>query len=215
MKTVMKKLVQYLRLEFFWAILQISRRRGFLDQSGWLMSLRLQQSVDAKGDPIPWFTYSAVYFLTHRVKKGMRVFEYGSGLSTVWWAQHVKEVVSAEHHEGWYKKMKEILPGNASVHYIELHPNGEYSKEALRHGKFDIIVVDGRDRNNCALNSLPALKDDGVVIWDNSHRDRYQEGIRKLIKVGFKRLDFIGMSGIVDDYSMTTVFYKPKNILEI
>jgi hypothetical protein len=47
--------------------------------------------------------------------------------------------------------------------------NGSYCRSALaRRRRFDIIVIDGANRNNCARHCITALERDGVVIWDNA-----------------------------------------------
>jgi tRNA A58 N-methylase Trm61 len=51
----------------------------------------------------------------------MRVFEYGSGGSTVFFANLVQEVISVEHDRGWYQKLQEELKkldiDNCTVHH--------------------------------------------------------------------------------------------------
>ncbi|HAY39752.1 MAG TPA: FkbM family methyltransferase, partial [Desulfobacteraceae bacterium] len=80
---------------------------------------------------------------------------------------------------------------------------------------FNIIVIDGRDRVNCAKNSLKALKGDGVIIWDNSEREYYQEGYSYLIQNGFRRLDFEGLGPIGIREWCTSIFYRDNNCFEI
>ncbi|AWW29128.1 class I SAM-dependent methyltransferase [Echinicola strongylocentroti] len=47
-------------------------------------------------------------------------------------------------------------------------------------GYFDFILVDGRARVACLLNSLPKLKSGGLMILDNSDRPSYQLAYRVL-----------------------------------
>jgi hypothetical protein len=97
-----------------------------------------------------------------------------------------------------------------------LEYGGAYSKAILNFkDRFDIVVVDGRDRVNCAKNCLGALKLDGVVLWDNSDRTKYEEGYRFLGDRGFRRLRF---RRHVPDYqrrSQTSIFYRRENCLGI
>ena len=46
-------------------------------------------------------------------------------------------------------------------------------------GQFDVICVDGRARVACALASLEHLAPGGVLVWDDSQRPRYSDGIRR------------------------------------
>ncbi len=44
----------------------------------------------------PWLVFDAIHFLENWLKPGMRVFEYGSGVSTFFFAQRVAEVTNEE-----------------------------------------------------------------------------------------------------------------------
>lgn len=146
----------------------------------------------------------------------MVVFEFGSGNSTLWWGKKVSKVISYEHDLSWYQSFKNRLPSNVEYHHCELAYGEEYSKAILDYNNaFDIIIIDGRDRVNCAKNSLGALKDHGVIIWDNSDRESYEEGYSFLIQNDFKRLDFEG-HGPINSYGWSTsIFYRNNNCLGI
>ena len=55
---------------------------------------------------------------------------------------------------------------------------------------FDIIFIDGRARNSCVKKSLTKIRQDGIIILDNSERTIYHESILLLSK--YKRIDFYG-----------------------
>lgn len=172
--------------------------------------------VDKNSAPLPWLTYPAIYFLERKLKPDMRVFEYGSGNSTLWLSEHLAKVVSCEHNLIWYNTMKKKIPSNVEYIYSELVYDGEYSKVVKRYqNNFDIIVIDGRDRVNCIKNSLGALKDNGIFIIDNSERDAYSEGFQYLLWNGFKRIDFQGFGPINTCCWCTSFFYRNDNCLEI
>ena len=80
---------------------------------------------------------------------------------------------------------------------------------------FDIILVDGRDRVNCIKQSIDCLTSNGVLILDDSQRDRYQEGIDFLHKKGFKSLEFEGLKAAHIGLSSTTIFYRTNNCFNI
>ena len=61
--------------------------------------------TDAKGDPVLWMTYSAIDFLESLDLSACRVFEYGSGGSTLFWQKRCASIVSVEHFSPWYRKM--------------------------------------------------------------------------------------------------------------
>ncbi len=189
---------------------------GYLARTGWVKSVRAGRSIDAGGNPVPWITFPAIAFLESRVKPTMRVFEYGSGNSTLWWAARVAFVETCEHDPDWARRVEPLLPGNARLRLIALGQGSRYSRAAADTGQtYDIIVIDGRQRVDCARSCLPALEPDGVVIWDNSDREEYAAGYRHLLDHGFRRIDFTGL-GPINAYGWTTsVFYRDRNCLGI
>src|SRR5512143_3931277 len=98
-----------------------------LRDCGWVRSRRENRSVDVNGQPIPWMTYSAIEFLTRRVRKDLTVFEFGCGASTLWWAARVARVVSVEHDPGWANATAAQLPPNATVVHVPLDAAGAYA----------------------------------------------------------------------------------------
>ncbi|TKJ38123.1 MAG: hypothetical protein CEE38_05025 [Planctomycetes bacterium B3_Pla] len=76
----------------------------------WILSLRDKKNgQNTFLDRRPWLTYRAAKWLDSYLKPQMRVFEYGSGGSTVFFAQRVKQVVSVEHNPQWYQVVERTL----------------------------------------------------------------------------------------------------------
>jgi hypothetical protein len=187
---------------------------GALKQYGWFRSYNAKQSVDAGGNPIPWYTYAFIFFLEPRLKPHFEVFEYGSGNSTRWYAAKVKHVTAVEHDINWIKQISPGLPENTTVMAL---PVGDTYIDAVKtEGKlYHIIVVDGRNRVKCTAAAVDFLTPDGVLILDNSERDWYQKAKDLMFKRGFKRLDFQGALPIISSESCSTVFYREGNCLGI
>lgn len=189
---------------------------GILKEDGWFRSFREGRSVDSHGNPIPWITYPAIEFILRRIHPDMSVFEYGCGASTLWWAQRVKEIDACEHDLSWYQEVVRNVPANVKVHHVPLVYGGEYSRLVSSLNKqFDVIVIDGRDRVNCAMNALSALKHDGIIIWDNSDRQDYREGYNYLFDNGFKKIEFVGLAPIAVCKAETALFYRSNNCFGI
>jgi precorrin-6B methylase 2 len=192
------------------------KRTGPLKEDGWFRSFREEASVDGDGNPIPWMTYPAIEFLKLRIRTEWSVFEFGCGRGTLWWASRVREVISLEHDHNWYQQIAPTLPKNVILNQVNLILGGAYSKKIREYQrKFDIVILDGRDRVNCAINSLEALKPSGVIIWDNSDRKEYDQGYRFLFENGFRKIEFIGFAPIVNFKSETGIFYRSGNCLGI
>ncbi|MGV3686052.1 MAG: FkbM family methyltransferase [Daejeonella sp.] len=190
--------------------------KGYLTEIGWFKAFNTHSPVGSDGDPIPWVTYSFIDFIAERIKKEHTVFEFGSGNSTLYYAKRAKKVVSVEHDKDWFNKISSGKPANSDMVFCELQTNGDYSKMPASMGqKFDIIIVDGRDRVNCCYHSIPALGETGVVVLDDSERAKYNDARVFFQKEGFKELSFSGISPGLFYRKSTSVFYKPANCLGI
>ncbi|MCP3964746.1 MAG: class I SAM-dependent methyltransferase [Lentisphaerae bacterium] len=157
---------------------------GYLSERGWFRSYIEKSPVDREKNIIPWLPYPAADFIESRLHKGLCIFEYGSGSSTMWFSKRCKKIVSCEHDRAWYKKIKDQIPDNATIIYKK--PGKDYI-EAIKNFShvFDIILIDGIDRVQCMENCLEALKKDGIIILDDSFRKEYNQGLEYLINNGF------------------------------
>lgn len=205
------------RTRYVWAMLSFPLRRSSLHQLGWFKSAWRMSSIDEKGNPVPWLNYPAIHFI--KIKKDkfkkLSVWEWGSGNSTMWWSKYSSSVTSVEYDKGWMDRVSEqIKKKNAKLIFSELDKN--YPSTILdSKKKYDVIVVDGRMRVECATNALKCLTKRGVIIWDNTDRERYKKGIDLIKKQGFKSLDFYGPAPIDNYLTQTSIYYRPGNALDI
>ena len=189
-----------------------ARMLGILRQLGFHNSIRMKLSVDGSGTPVPWWTYAANEWLGPRLRPSDSVFEYGCGSSTLWLATRVASIVSVEHDEAWHAAISSRLPSNGQVVF---RPSGKedgddtsspYSSAIKDYSPpYDIIIIDGMERNACARLAPAMLAEDGIVIFDNSHREAYVAGFSSFGDAGFLRIDF---SGCVPDRSVTSIFCR-------
>ncbi|HRD62056.1 class I SAM-dependent methyltransferase [uncultured Nocardioides sp.] len=148
---------------------------------------------------VPWWTFEAsdrvAAFLANR--PGARVFEWGSGASTVWLSRRSGSVTSVEHDAAWARVVEPILPANALVRVVEplRDPDGSGRARSERagfegldftpyvaamdeaDGTFDLVVVDGRARNACFHRAISRLAPGGVLVFDNVDRQRYRDAL--------------------------------------
>lgn len=187
---------------------------SYFASEGWLRSQREGRCVDAEGRPIPWLPYPLVSFLSDRLRPDWQVLEYGCGASTLYFAAHSAAVVSIEHDEGWFAKMRAELPGNAEILFLPLTAGTDYERAAERWpGRFHLVLIDGRRRVACLDACLHALHPTGVLIVDNSERQEYAEMHRTLAAQGFRRLDFWGIAALALEKQCSTLFYRDGNCL--
>ena len=180
----------------------LERRAGDSRGALWARSLfAIYDIEDMARLDLPWWTLSAVEEADRFLKSrpSPRVFEYGSGASTIWLARRAASVTSIEHDSPWYGVVSKRLAGfdNATVKLIEADPEpvpGYASeKEGWRGrsfkqyasaidtepGQFDLIVVDGRARAACLAHAVKKLAPDGMILFDNSGRERYRRAIKE------------------------------------
>ncbi len=182
----------------------------------WLPSYLANKPIDSDGSPVPWICYPAVDLLKERVQHGIKVFEYGSGYGTMWWATRATRVIAVEHDKKWFDYIAPFFPKNVRAIHRELEYGGKYAQTVAElRTKFNVIIVDGRDRNNSIYSSVKALTDDGVIILDNSDRKAYIPGREFLHTQGFKELSLTGNGPSISGIIKTSIFYKPENCLDL
>ena len=124
-----------------------------------------QKPVDAQGQPIPWLTYPCIEYLNQLDLSAMRVFEWGSGNSSKWFARRCKEIISVESDQDWYNYVKQELQANQTLLFAE---ESNYAEVIGDYGDFDLIIVDALRRYDCAEKALTHLKPGGFILLDNS-----------------------------------------------
>jgi hypothetical protein len=190
--------------------------KGYLAEIGWFKTLKSRSPVDENGEPIPWVTYSFIDFIKTRINSEHSIFEFGSGNSTFFYAKWAQKVVSVEHDQDWFNKISATKPANSEMIYCSLETDGKYCRMPLSlDTKFNVIIVDGRDRVNCCRNAVDALTQNGILVLDDSEREFYRPAIDYLTACGFKQLPFSGISPGLFYRKSTTIFYKDQNCLGI
>jgi len=130
---------------------------------------------------VPWWNVRATRQAEIHLKarSSARVFEYGAGASTAWLAQRARHVISVEHNPEWLGVLQPMLGGfgNVELWHRALESEAYPGAIAEAGGSFDMIVIDGRRRVECLGRALPHLAPDGIVLFDDSGRERYREGI--------------------------------------
>lgn len=131
---------------------------------------------------VPWIAPAAVEFLDGYLKSTDQMLEFGSGRSTLWFADRVGHITSVEHNPDWHRQIstKIVEKGYSNVSYF-LHPKQADSVPA-NHSNYvlvtksitlqslDVVLVDGIYRAQCVLQSLSLIVDCGVLIIDNVNR---------------------------------------------
>lgn len=146
---------------------------------------------------MPWYTYAAVQWLDQLDLSGLDVFEFGSGNSTVWWAERCRSLTSVEHDPDWYDRTVSKVP--PSTDYLLISDPAEYVGACS--SDYDVIIVDGVYRYDCAAQAVNHLRDGGLIIVDNG--DWMWNTTAFLRDRGFTQVDFVG-PGPINDYTWST-----------
>ena len=160
-----------------------------LTQPRWFLPW-LRDNVFARRSPIamarPWISYAATDWLNGYLHRKMRVFEYGSGGSTLFFSARVATVVSVEDDSSWRElvmaRLAELGQTNAEIRHRAFdfkQPRDFASSEyvaAIRDGApWDVIVVDGQDwtfreRPVCFAVAEECVASGGAIVVDDSWR---------------------------------------------
>ncbi len=168
----------------------------------WARSLlSIHDAAELVALDVPWWTFDSSArvdaFLAGR--RRARVFEWGSGASTVWLSRRAESVVAVEHDTAWAQIVEGLIGENPAVELVAMPAvaarglPGEARSAKPGHegldfhdyvnviekvgGDFDVIVIDGRAREACLQVALPHLVEDGLLVFDNVERRRYRRAI--------------------------------------
>jgi hypothetical protein len=213
-----------------------------------------------------WYTYPLLDFLEDLDFTRDLVFEYGSGTSSIYWANKSMRVESVEHDYNYFNEAKLLMSAmnisNLNIRYLpdealsvdtsflpsilsylshdeaaflisQTSPlQGVSNLRDLNHSisrlrnsgsissltsdylwslleyefDFDVIVVDGMNRCISGLLALKKIKDDGIIIVDNSDRPMYSPLKDLLQNSGFQEIPFSGV-GPLNQYTWTTSIF--------
>jgi hypothetical protein len=185
---------------------------------GWHRSLNAGTPMNALGEPQPWLTYPVVRWLETVLTPATRVFEYGAGSSTAWFARpgRIKEIISVEHDAGWFAALPQ--PPNGRILHIPFRgtwwdagEDSPYVRAIADGAPWDVVVVDGMARTACARLADTYLSAAGLVILDDTDKPESVPAQEALTSRGLGRLDFWGLKPGLGTQRCTTVFGRDIN----
>lgn len=200
-----------------WSRLLLRSPRQARHVGRWLATIRAQRKHGAQlWDLYPWLVFDAQQRLEVLLRKDARVFEWGSGISTVWLARRAATVVSVEHDAAWYAAVGAALLErdlrNCDRRLIELgaretaHEAYAAAIDAFADSSFDLVIVDGRVRTRCAAHAAPKVAPGGSLLLDNAERPRYREIFAQLSP--WAREDFFGPGPYLRSFWQTTIWRR-------
>ena len=172
---------------------------------GYDASVRAKRPISAQGQPLPWYSYPAIEYLSQWDCRGLNIFEYSSGYGSLWWADKGANQYSVEHDPAWHGQVSALA---SQLKYLGLKENREDYANAIHAFdlQWDIIIIDGVWRVSCAEQALKAAQRHTVILLDNS--DWYRDVAEVLRKGGYFQVDFSGF-GPINQYATTTSLFFP------
>jgi len=119
---------------------------------------------------LPWLTYPAIRHLESVLPPNAKVFEFGGGMSTPWFAERYPEVHTVEDNADWHRRIASAVPHPSRVSCLQgdafIHKIGEFPREY-----FDLVVIDGiPDRYQCFRAAESRVRLGGRLVVDDSDR---------------------------------------------
>ena len=186
----------------------------------WQKDFAIERTIDEKicvdrdGHPIPWYTYPAIEYLSQFDYSQKQIFEYGCGNSSLFWAERAKQVTSIEDNPKWFEKwQQEFSHARLDVRWRD---EGEIYENAIFEDaqKYDVIVVDGKRRAECAAAAVKTLADGGMIILDDSDRintsQEYVKAVAVLQAADLLQIDFYGFCPM-NNYTKTTSLFLRRD----
>lgn len=73
------------------------------------ITMRLYDVWHRLNPAFPLYTPGAVRFLDRKLPAGAVVFEWGSGMSTLWYAERANSVIAVEHDSCWWDRVNRLI----------------------------------------------------------------------------------------------------------
>ena len=166
--------------------LSLARQPQFIASYLRYLPLWKRAPVDVE---LPWISYGAIAFLENYLLPEHRVFEFGSGGSSFFFARRVASLLSVENHAEWQERVAALaLERKLSNLQCELHPIDpnhpekyptlSYFTRLQPTQPYDVIVVDGYcDYENAQCGGLRHIAFDraldcvrrpgGIIVVDD------------------------------------------------
>lgn len=173
----------------------------------WSKHLRTS-TLDAR---LPWLPFSLLDDLERHFIVAPRVFEYGGGGSTLWFAERAATVTTVEHDPEWGRVLKSATNDVPNVRVLQAEdPTSSDYFDAIRatDDVYDVVVVDGRERLKCFRAAVDRVVAGGWIVLDDTDRARYAPA-EKWVE-GWDRKCYVGFAPSKPRPGHTTVWRRPS-----
>tara|TARA_B100001559_G_scaffold313568_1_gene312782 strand:- start:183 stop:1193 length:1011 start_codon:yes stop_codon:yes gene_type:complete len=186
------------KLEFFY---------NYLESIG-VFNSKSNKIMNGDGEIIPLLTTSFLYWFETKNWSSMKLLEFGSGGSTLYFSKFFKSLTSFETNEDWYQEISSKAPKNANIIKVESIIDSLNKKTIKNINTFDAILIDAGENRAKITRYLVDNNFEGIIFFDNS--DHYRNSISNFIDNGFIEIPFFGLKPIEDAVSCTSILIKPS-----
>jgi len=171
---------------------------------------------------------SARAFFEELVQPDWRIFEWGLGPGSLWFAERAREVVSVENVQEWAEYVASLSFTRFPSHNIALvagHKNTPGWRAALDdyvnmidrypNDYFDLVFSDGwaESRALCPVRAMTKVKPGGWVVVDDVNWNPAKVGAEPLVEAGWRQVRKAGivspeMSWDEHGRKTTTAFFQ-------
>lgn len=137
---------------------------------------------------LPWWSFAAIQ-QADRLFPGKRIFAWGSGGSTLRYAQMGAQITAIEDDSAWLAAVQAALEKagmaqRVTMKYIPFdfdqpeHFASSAYCQALFHGNWDVVIIDGQDKTfreriTCFRHAEPRMQPGSIILVDDFWR--YEE----------------------------------------
>ena len=169
--------------------------------------------LNGDGETIPLLTTSFLYWFETKSWRSMKLLEFGSGGSTLYFSKFFRSLTSFETNKDWYEEISSKAPKNVKVIKVKSIIDSLKTNIIENINNFDAILIDAGE-NRAKITRWLALNNyKGIIFFDNS--DHYRNSISILIDNGFIEIPFFGLKPIEDCVSCTSILMKPSTLKNI
>ncbi len=156
---------------------------------------RKKAKFENQNPDAPWFATNSISYIEKILKPEFTVFEWGSGRSTIWFAQRVEKVISVEGNRDWFDNVNNELNEKNLNHKVELYfkeisTSYDYDPKEVEEyisviknfpdRSLDVVVVDGHCRHECLKACISKVRPGGYLILDNSDLPEFADFLSSL-----------------------------------
>jgi hypothetical protein len=159
---------------------------------------RYQANRNVFENAIPWIAFTAIDFLNQFIEPPMRVFEYGGGGSTIFFASRVRNLVTIEHNRKWFEGLRKEMEKNTEVKWTGrlIEPEVAASTKGLNKANPDHYYSGDESFRDCifrqyalSIDEYPDEHFDVVLIDGRARPSCLKHSMAKVTKGGLLILD--------------------------